>query len=475
MSKRRLVTGLAGFVGLIALAGVAFALFVNSTDPPETGEFYVAPSPLPGGPPGTIVRTEEVDDPPPGSRAWKILYLSRSYTGRPTAVSGLLFVPTTPAPEGGRRVVVSTHGTIGVASRCAGSTLGAKYWPAIDGLHEFLRRGYVVVAPDYEGLGTPGPHPYLVGDSEAWAALDAVRAARRFAPARAGTRFAVFGASQGGQAALFTGQQAARYAPELSLVGVAAAAPATDLERLFSSNPDHTFIRVLSAYTLASWSRVYPQLRLDQVVTRPARPVVRRIAGICIAVDRNATIAAALVAQLLRISYLKERPWDIEPWKGPIAENSPGRVRIGAPIMITQGEADRLITPPITRDFVDELCGKGESIIYRTYAGVDHLHAGPETAPDVAEWLADRFAGKPPPSGCQRAQGPVSTGPFARPSASRTIESGTPKPLRPPSETDAAKMVVTTRPDASTIGPPELPERTSPRSDVIDRRTGPRP
>lgn len=185
------MTGLAGFVGLIVVAGVAFAVFVNSTDPPEPGESYVAPSPLPGGPPGTIVRTEGVDDPPPGSREWKILYLSRSYTGRPTAASGLLFVSTGPAPEGGRKVVVSTYGTIGVASRCAGSNLGAKSWPAIDGLHEFLRRGYLVVAPDYEGLGTPGPHPYLVGDSEAWAALDAVRAARRSAPARAGMQFAV--------------------------------------------------------------------------------------------------------------------------------------------------------------------------------------------------------------------------------------------------------------------------------------------
>lgn len=132
------------------------------------------------------------------------------------------------------------------------------------------------------------------------------------------------------------------------------------------------------------------------MVTRPARPVVRRIAGICIAVDRNATIAAALVAQLLRISYLKERPWDIEPWKGLIAENSPGRVRIGAPIMITQGEADRLITPPITRDFVDELCGKGESITYALTPGRPRARR----PGDVAEWLADRFAGKPPPSDC---------------------------------------------------------------------------
>jgi len=175
-------------------------------------------SPLPSGPPGTLIRTEAVSHPPEGSKEWKILYLSRSYTGKPTAVSGLLFVPTTTPPTHGRAVVASTHGTIGVASYCAGSTLGAKYWPAIDGLKEFLRAGVVVVAPDYEGLGTPGPHPYLVGRSEAWAALDAVRAAHRFASAQAGTRFAVFGASQGGQAALFTGQEAASYAPELRLV-----------------------------------------------------------------------------------------------------------------------------------------------------------------------------------------------------------------------------------------------------------------
>ena len=64
---------------------------------------------------------------------------------------------TRPLPLGGRPVVVSTHGTIGVASYCVGSNLGPKYWPGIDGLKQFLAAGYVVVAPDYQGLGTPGP------------------------------------------------------------------------------------------------------------------------------------------------------------------------------------------------------------------------------------------------------------------------------------------------------------------------------
>src|SRR3954454_18428685 len=74
------------------------------------------------------------------------------------------------------------------------------------------------------------------------------------------------------------------------------------------------------------------------------------------------------------------------------------------------------------------------------------------------------------------AHGPVET-PFedrAFSSCARTIAFGTPKPPRGP-EVVAAKTVVTTWPSASTIGPPELPERTAPRREVIERRSGPRP
>ncbi len=108
--------------------------------------------------------------------------------------------------------------TVGIASKCAPSNLPS-LWAHIDGLQQFLAAGDVVVAPDYQGLGTRGPHPYLVGSSEARATLDEVRAAERFAPAHAGNRFVVWGVSQGGQVALFTGQEASVYAPELRLLG----------------------------------------------------------------------------------------------------------------------------------------------------------------------------------------------------------------------------------------------------------------
>ncbi len=82
------------------------------------------------------------------------------------------------------------------------------------------------------GLGTAGPHPYLVGLSEARAVLDSVRAAREIAGAGASDRFAVWGHSQGGQAALFSGLIADTYAPELRLAGVAAAVPASGHRQL---------------------------------------------------------------------------------------------------------------------------------------------------------------------------------------------------------------------------------------------------
>ena len=88
------------------------------------------------------------------------------------------------------------------------------------GLSEMLARGYVVVAADYPGLGTPGMHPYLIGESEGRAVLDSVRAARDLPDAGASNRFAVWGHSQGGHASLYTGELAASSAPDLRLVGV---------------------------------------------------------------------------------------------------------------------------------------------------------------------------------------------------------------------------------------------------------------
>ena len=114
---------------------------------------------------------------------------------------------------------------------------------------------YAVVATDYAGLGTPGPHPYLVGDGSAYSVLDSIRAAREFGRGGIGNRYVVWGESQGGHAALWTGQYAANYAPELQLVGVAAAAPPTDLKENLTGGANPLIKALLTAYTGSSWSQ----------------------------------------------------------------------------------------------------------------------------------------------------------------------------------------------------------------------------
>lgn len=174
--------------------------------------FYAVPAREVPGAAGTLIRTEPVPAPPVAAAAYRIIYRSRDRDDRDIAVSGLAVLP--PAIDGAReRPVVSWgHGTTGIASGCAPSRLPARAFDGIDGLHALLAKGYVMVATDYQGLGEPGQHPYLVGASEAHAMIDAVRAARTLPGAHAGARYATWGFSQGGHAALFTGWVARRYA-----------------------------------------------------------------------------------------------------------------------------------------------------------------------------------------------------------------------------------------------------------------------
>ena len=183
---------------------------------------------------------------PGAGDAFRILYRSTGLNGEPIAVSGAIFIPPGAAPQGGRNVIAWAHPTSGVVEACAPSLMpdvAGMIW----GLADMLAQGYVVVATDYPGLGVPGQiHPYLIGVSEGRAVLDSVRAARALPRTGASNRFAVWGHSQGGHASLYTGELAASYAPELKLVGVAAAAPATYLAELFDA--DKTDIDRQGAY-----------------------------------------------------------------------------------------------------------------------------------------------------------------------------------------------------------------------------------
>ncbi|MGH2899719.1 MAG: lipase family protein, partial [Solirubrobacteraceae bacterium] len=352
----------------------------------------------PAGPPGGILRSEPLARAPAGATAFRILYRSRGQDDTPVALSALLFVPVRPAPADGRSVVALTHGTVGIARGCAVSR-GRAFLPHVDGLRRFVDAGYAVVAPDYEGLGTRGPHPYLVGVTSARATLDAVRATRRFAPAGASQRFVAWGVGQGGHTALFTGQEAGAYAPELELAGVAAAAPYANIGRLVGAAADTTAGRVVAGYTLASWSRVYPQVRLDAILDGRSRERVEALARSCVPVDHG-PIAAALGNLDVMLAYRTRDPWAAEPLKGLLARNAPGAKPIPVPVIITQGADDRLVRASSTARFVRHLCSEGTTVQYRRSRAVAHTDVGEKTAPYVSKWIVGRFAGESARSTC---------------------------------------------------------------------------
>ncbi len=70
----------------------------------------------------------------------------------------------------------------------------------------FASTGYLVILPDYIGLGdSPGMHPYVHADTEALCVVDMIRATREFAendPVRMNDQIFLFGYSQGGHATM---------------------------------------------------------------------------------------------------------------------------------------------------------------------------------------------------------------------------------------------------------------------------------
>ena len=250
-SARRYLIGFVSTIVVLVLA-LATTLFfhhqktVASTDTAQKvlASFYVLPAGWQSTVPGAVLRAETVAGVPSGGRGWRILYRTQKADGSPAVSSGLVFAPGPQAPAvlpGGRNVIAWAHPTVGLGVDCAPSR-APDVEADIPGLANFLAAGWVVVATDYAGLGTPGPSQFLVGAAEAHDVLNSVRAARRMPGVDAGTRVGLWGHSQGGNSVLWTAGLAARYAPELDILAVAAAAPAADLPILLSHGKSSQFL-----------------------------------------------------------------------------------------------------------------------------------------------------------------------------------------------------------------------------------------
>lgn len=186
--------------------------------------FYTPASPIPARP-GQILRFEPLPAnlaQPGAATSLRILYSSTDGLdgASPIAISGALFLPPGTPPAGGWPLVAWARGTVGVANACAPSWSGRDRRD-VQYLDHWLAQGYAIVATDYQGLGTPGPHPYVAARPAALGVLDSIRAAQ------SGTwpvsrRTVIIGQSQGGGAAFSATATARFYAPELDIRGTVA-------------------------------------------------------------------------------------------------------------------------------------------------------------------------------------------------------------------------------------------------------------
>jgi acetyl esterase/lipase len=360
--------------------------------------FYKASESDIAGPIGSLIREEPRSGAAAGATAHKVLYRSTKPDGTPIAVSGIVIVPAGQPPAAGWPIVAWAHPTTGVVPRCAPS-LSIFLFQQIAGSRRLLERGYAIAATDYPGLGTPGPHPYLVGDSEARAVIDSVRAARFFPGLENSNRFAVWGHSQGGQASLFTGMIAKSYAPELQLVGVAAAAPATDLATLMTDDLNTMGGRNLTAMTIWSWSRVYGA-SMEEVVAPGAIPTVNALAEQCIEGAFDIYVREKMSAPLEQTFLSVKNPATVEPYHTLLERNAAGVLPPDIPVFLSQGLKDELVRPDVTHAYMQRLCKAGSTVKMLDLPNVSHGFAGYDSADAAVDWIADRFAGRADPSDC---------------------------------------------------------------------------
>jgi alpha-beta hydrolase superfamily lysophospholipase len=382
-------------VSVVAL--VATACGSVAANPP-TGSRSTTPSgaelppavtaPTTPGRPGDLIQATEAA-PPANARAWVVDYHSQAIDGHDVAERALLTIPMTTPPAGGFPVIVWGHSSKGVADDCAPSADGAAAIPLVDDL---LGAGYAVVAPDYEGLGADGPHPYLVGESEGRSMLDAARAAIQVSGAGIdpSSPVVLWGYSQGGHAAAFGGQIAPSYAPELHLVGVAMAAPVADVDHFVRRAEDWPAQFGFLVTTVDAYARVYPGLDRSLVFTPALLGDLDELDTQCLS-DVTSYYNRPIAQMLVKT------PRQVPTFEARFAENEAGLAAIGVPVLVIQGDADQIVDPADTDDLVRRYCALHVHVSYSVRTGENH---GVLSDDVLLPWVRGRLIGDTVPDDC---------------------------------------------------------------------------
>ncbi|WP_442964523.1 alpha/beta fold hydrolase [Pseudomonas sp. CDFA 610] len=399
-STCRLMSALFVLLMLMALqSGCSGAVDSISVGDGGVPDFYTWTESVPAVP-GKMLRTEPMtasQSLEEASRNIRFLYTSTEGVEghEPVIVSGALFIPQGSPPAGGWPLMAWAHGTVGSADVCAPSFAGrsardTRY------LNQWLAQGYAVVATDYQGLGTPGPHPYGLTRPLAFDILDSIRAVMG-SGFPLSKRVVVFGQSQGGRAAFATAVYASTYAPELSIVGVVATGtPYAGVQKRSSkaggSTPSTFSYNLLR---LNTGTLLDPTFVPADYLSERAIAAYKLSQRACLHAIEQQVIADHLTFD----NSFKRSP---EPVLDPInlASVYP-TLKSDIPIFIGTGGRDHDVSVAQQTALVADACKAGSRIEWHFYPELDHSGTVNGSLTDSLKFVHQAFSGEPITGNCK--------------------------------------------------------------------------
>jgi pimeloyl-ACP methyl ester carboxylesterase len=365
--------------------------------------FYTLETAAPAKP-GKMIRTE----PQPAETALaaaaqsiRILYSSTDgLDGKtPIAVSGSLFLPKGEAPAGGFPLIAWAHGTVGVADVCAPSNnprseRDTKY------LSHWLAQGYAVVASDYQGLGTPGGHPYLATRPEAYSVLDSIRAVQADPSLKLSKSVVLVGQSQGGGGAFATAGEAATYAPEIDIRGTVATGTPYFTADTAPAVRDPNAVSGVFAYSLYIMylvEKADPAFKIADYISEKAKPVMESTRTQCLMStwkmieDQGINQANAFVKD----------PTPEMTKQFPLMTYS--TLKLKGPVFMGTGGKDADVPPPGQTRLFNDACKAGSVIEHKVYAKLDHSGTVNGSLEDSTPFVKKAFAGESIEGNCLKA------------------------------------------------------------------------
>ena len=340
--------------------------------------------------------------------------------------TALVMYPKTERPKDGWRAVVWAHGTVGSGDSCAPSvnSLNPRFKPLAEDL---LAKGYVVIAPDYEGLGTQGIHPYLNLKSAANAMTYAVKAfAQQQGTAFKGDWVSV-GQSQGGHASLATAEYASNdphykaavaAAPASSLGYIIGTIAPTALKQLVAGESlglvqpgtaKYVNAELLSyaAYVVTGIKAYQPDFDYKALFQEPSKFQVEKAEG---TTGDNGLCLQPLMMEFANDIdvYLQKNPSKtaadypgLVPGfeKNPtvekfLAENQPATKKINVPVMIIQGEQDMAVPLDVTKNLQQNLINLGTNVTFVPVPNAGHTEAIVQKQAELIQFIQQYLPAK---------------------------------------------------------------------------------